>query len=128
MDLPLQVPVHMLQQGQNRIVFVASDPEPHVLVAEIVVRLSAEQIKQEVIANRTLPLSVAKAHVHASFDRMGVQSDFGDDDEIEASSVQLTLHCPLTRMRLGIPARGVGCSHIEAFDLDAFLQVGTTSE
>jgi E3 SUMO-protein ligase PIAS1 len=123
-DLPLEVPAHLLMVGSNRIFFTANDPEPHVLVAEILVRQSAEQLQREVLSKRTLSTHVARAHARASFDRMGLGAGMGadDDDGIEASSVQLTLQCPLTRMRIGIPARGVGCSHIECFDLDAFMQ------
>lgn len=123
-DLPLEVPAHLLVPGKNRIYFTASDPEPHILVAELLVRRSAEQLKQEVFSKRTLSTQVARAHVRASFDRMGLggSADADDDDEIEASSVQLTLHCPLTRMRIALPCRGVGCSHIECFDLDAYMQ------
>ncbi|EOD25462.1 hypothetical protein EMIHUDRAFT_443630 [Emiliania huxleyi CCMP1516] len=50
----------------------------------------------------------------------GVLDD--DDDECVASSVQLSLNCPLTRLRIGTPVRAAGCSHVECFDLDAWLQ------
>jgi hypothetical protein len=47
-DLPLEVPVTLLASGRNRIHLTATDPEPHILVAEILVLRSAEQLQQEV--------------------------------------------------------------------------------
>ena len=42
--------------------------------------------------------------------------------ELMASAVRLSLHCPLSRTRLGVPVRGVTCRHLECFDLASYLE------
>ena len=79
LDLPLEIPTSCLLLGRNRLVFSCCDPEPHVLVVELLSRLTLEQIKAEVLAKQTLAPDVAMAHVRASFDRMG-GALLGDDD------------------------------------------------
>jgi len=39
------------------------------------------------------------------------------DDEIEEVRSRLSLLCPLTCMRIEIPAKGSGCKHAQCFDL-----------
>ena len=46
----------------------------------------------------------------------------GGDDELMATSIQVTLLCPLTRVLMSTPARCQACRHLEAFDLEAFLE------
>ena len=36
--------------------------------------------------------------------------------------MRLSLHCPLSRIRLGVPARSLACRHLECFDLSSYLQ------
>jgi E3 SUMO-protein ligase PIAS1 len=45
------------------------------------------------------------------------------DPDIEATSLILSLKCPLSYMRLNNPCRGVGCSHIQCFDAKSYLQL-----
>uniref|UniRef100_A0A7S0L034 SP-RING-type domain-containing protein n=1 Tax=Coccolithus braarudii TaxID=221442 RepID=A0A7S0L034_9EUKA len=48
-------------------------------------------------------------------------------DDVISSAVRITLLCPLTRMRIGTPARSERCRHVECFDLDAYLQCQRSS-
>lgn len=40
-----------------------------------------------------------------------------------ATSSVLSLKCPLSYMRLDVPCRGMGCSHIQCFDATSYLQL-----
>ncbi|KAK1750712.1 PINIT domain-containing protein [Echria macrotheca] len=46
-----------------------------------------------------------------------------DDPDIEATSLNLSLKCPLSYSRLKNPCRAIGCSHIQCFDATSYLQL-----
>jgi hypothetical protein len=48
----------------------------------------------------------------------------GDADIVVASTMTVTLRCPLSQTRLGLPCRGRPCDHIQCFDASTFLKVG----
>eukprot|EP01130_Rhizamoeba_saxonica_P008889 TRINITY_DN359_c0_g1_i1.p1 TRINITY_DN359_c0_g1~~TRINITY_DN359_c0_g1_i1.p1 ORF type:complete len:640 (-),score=124.66 TRINITY_DN359_c0_g1_i1:1500-3332(-) len=48
---------------------------------------------------------------------------FGDDDDIMAVSLKLSLRCPLTLLKIENPVRGRNCSHLQCFELSAYLQM-----
>ncbi|KAK0623225.1 PINIT domain-containing protein [Immersiella caudata] len=45
------------------------------------------------------------------------------DPDIEATSLNLSLKCPLSYMRLSNPCRALSCSHIQCFDATSYLQL-----
>jgi E3 SUMO-protein ligase PIAS1 len=45
------------------------------------------------------------------------------DADIEATSQVMSLKCPLSYMRLGLPCRGMGCKHVQCFDATSYLQL-----
>ncbi|KAJ2907256.1 hypothetical protein MKZ38_006550 [Zalerion maritima] len=45
------------------------------------------------------------------------------DPDIVATSQKLSLKCPLSYMRLGLPCRGQACKHIQCFDATSYLQL-----
>lgn len=47
------------------------------------------------------------------------------DDEVSCVDLnqKFRLSCPITLMRIGIPARGRHCRHFQCFDLESFVQV-----
>ncbi|KAK0563067.1 E3 SUMO-protein ligase pli1 [Tilletia horrida] len=47
----------------------------------------------------------------------------GQDDEIEAGAVKMTLRCPLSAMRIKVPSRSKRCTHRQCFDADTFFQL-----
>lgn len=49
-----------------------------------------------------------------------LQLDQGED-EISLELVRIPLSCPLTSLRIDIPARGIFCTHFQCFDLKNYL-------
>lgn len=45
------------------------------------------------------------------------------DPDIVATSLVLSLKCPLTYMRLSLPVRATTCKHIQCFDATSYLQL-----
>ena len=45
------------------------------------------------------------------------------DPDIVATSLVLSLKCPLTYMRLALPVRATACKHIQCFDATSYLQL-----
>lgn len=52
-----------------------------------------------------------------------VLKSFNVENDIQELSVQISLRCPLSQMRIAIPSRGVECQHIQCFDLNSFLSM-----
>lgn len=48
-----------------------------------------------------------------------------EDDDLECveQNQRFRLSCPITLMRIMIPARGDDCRHLQCFDLESFIQV-----
>ncbi|KAK2480368.1 hypothetical protein H9L39_07936 [Fusarium oxysporum f. sp. albedinis] len=45
------------------------------------------------------------------------------DPDVIATSQVLSLRCPLSQMRLGLPCRGQSCKHLQCFDATSYLQL-----
>ncbi|KAM6232438.1 LOW QUALITY PROTEIN: E3 SUMO-protein ligase PIAS2-like [Porphyrio hochstetteri] len=45
------------------------------------------------------------------------------DSETTTTSLQVSLMCPLGKMKLTIPCRAVTCTHVQCFDADIYLQM-----
>ncbi|KAI1704601.1 MIZ/SP-RING zinc finger domain-containing protein [Ditylenchus destructor] len=63
--------------------------------------------------NRRIPLETVKTAIHSAF----------EDGMFE--QWRITLKCPLSGQRIKVPARYADCTHIECFDLEAFLRMKT---
>ena len=46
-----------------------------------------------------------------------------NDPDVVATSQVVSLKCPLSYMRLKTPVRGIGCTHIQCFDVLSYLQL-----
>ena len=49
-------------------------------------------------------------------------------EEMVATCMRLSLRCPLSLARLGVPARGAKCKHVSCFDLKTFLTFNKNKE
>jgi hypothetical protein len=48
----------------------------------------------------------------------------GDDDlEIETPTLKVSLHCPLMKFRIRLPARSNKCKHVQCFDAESYLMM-----
>ncbi|XP_037275559.2 E3 SUMO-protein ligase PIAS1 [Rhipicephalus microplus] len=47
-------------------------------------------------------------------------------DDIEVTRVTASLTCPLGKVRMRVPCRGLGCRHIQCFDAHSYLQSNET--
>ena len=65
----------------------------------------------------TMPLDVAIADLRASL----------CDDGLEIDATSVSLRCPLSMGRLGIPVKGVKCQHLQCFDLAQYLSYARRS-
>ena len=66
---------------------------------------------------------------HALASRLLILADLtavaskNSEPDIEATSQKLSLKCPITYMRLGLPCRATTCTHIQCFDAASYLQL-----
>lgn len=75
---------------------------------------------------RTKPVDVLVSQIQKKILKGSVIAELtkkAQDPDIEATSLILSLKCPLSYMRLKNPCRGVGCSHIQCFDATSYLQL-----
>ena len=51
------------------------------------------------------------------------QTMLNGDDGVEQTATKVSLKCPITFRRIGLPARGHDCKHIHCFDLESYLKL-----
>jgi hypothetical protein len=62
---------------------------------------------------------------HYELYRRNIEESFGggdDDVMVDTCASTVSVKCPVTQMRVGIPARGVTCKHMQCFDLEGALR------
>tara|TARA_B110000208_G_scaffold32891_1_gene43303 strand:+ start:113 stop:2113 length:2001 start_codon:yes stop_codon:yes gene_type:complete len=77
------------------------------------------------------PESSASASSSSSSSSAAAAAAVPDPDAIEemvATRMRLSLRCPLSLARLGVPARGAKCKHVSCFDLKTFLTFNKNKE
>ena len=92
-----------------------------------------------------LPLDACRAHIRAFFDMAASASSSSsapssapsgadkdkdkdnDEDDVVTVQTKVGLCCPLSLARIRVPARARACSHVQCFDLAAFLEVNARS-
>ncbi|KAG2484222.1 hypothetical protein HYH03_016957 [Edaphochlamys debaryana] len=98
--------------GRSRLTMTCTDNQPYVLLALLMRRRSAEEVR----ALMKPPLSRADA-----VERVKQQLRGDDDDEVQTGTTVLSLRCPLTGSRVRTPGRFAEVAGLACFDLDAFL-------
>ncbi|XP_055352183.1 zinc finger MIZ domain-containing protein 1-like [Paramacrobiotus metropolitanus] len=125
---PIEVPLSMIA-GQNVVLVRWTEdsgqnlgpggqqlpdepPKDYWLLVEYARRKTMEEILGLVQAQRvSLTDTVFKLY----------QTLSGSDDDIVTDSQKISLHCPASRLRLGLPVRGRHCDHVDCFDANSFL-------
>ncbi|KAK4455970.1 E3 SUMO-protein ligase pli1 [Podospora aff. communis PSN243] len=75
---------------------------------------------------KTLPVEKLVQQIQKKIRKASVVAELTKkayDPDIEATSLNLSLKCPLSYMRLSNPCRAVSCSHIQCFDATSYLQL-----
>lgn len=104
----------LCREGANTIVVQCTDPDDYAFLVQL-----AENVHLQTIANEVPETSLEAASLR-------VNKSFGDTDEVAATSTRLSLKCPLGLIPIHIPARGVGCRHLQCFDLMTYLSYNKT--
>ncbi|XP_049274967.1 E3 SUMO-protein ligase PIAS1 isoform X3 [Rhipicephalus sanguineus] len=52
-----------------------------------------------------------------------LQERASDGDDIEVTSLHVSITCPLSKKRMSVPCRALGCEHVHCFDAPSYLQV-----
>ena len=61
---------------------------------------------------------------NAELTRMMVRQKFQiTESEIETTTLNISLLCPLMRSRIRLPARSHNCKHVQCFDLESYLMM-----
>eukprot|EP00124_Ichthyophonus_hoferi_P000805 Ihof_evm11s33 gene=Ihof_evmTU11s33 len=76
-----------------------------------------EMLANEIVRLKTIDKDIAWKRWQASMQSEGL------DSEVAATTSKLSLLCPISRMRLTRPARGVACRHLQCFDLLSYLSI-----
>ncbi|KAH7936019.1 hypothetical protein HPB52_016658 [Rhipicephalus sanguineus] len=52
-----------------------------------------------------------------------VQDRASDGDDIAVTSLHVSITCPLSKKRMSVPCRALGCEHVHCFDAPSYFQV-----
>jgi len=118
------------QAGRNTIqITVSACCCSHLFVLQLVHRPSVRSVLQGLLRKRLLPLEHCITKIKRNFNSLPPTSpdtttggSLGDDN-LEQTNQKVSLRCPLTFKRIGLPARGHDCRHIQCFDLESYLKL-----
>ena len=81
--------------------------------------IKLETLISEIQKENLLGYSEAASTLDDAFAKFGK----GDDDDLTCELVKIPLTCPLSTVRIDIPARGIFCNHFQCFDLRNYLSL-----
>jgi len=120
-DVPIEV-TSWLRPGKNKVHLVVVNPELGSGYGVSLVHTRARDLNA--LTRLVLPCSHerAKARVVSLMQKQQDLTSAADDEDIRCiSSHKLPLRCPVSMDRIQVPVRGHDCSHIQCFDLEAYL-------
>ncbi|GMR62540.1 hypothetical protein PMAYCL1PPCAC_32735, partial [Pristionchus mayeri] len=82
-----------------------------------------ECVNAEILSNRIVKSPAFELPYVTTEDIIRKRLNGDDDDDISMDSIKISLLCPLTKTRMSIPTRSRDCTHVQCFDLDAFLMM-----
>ena len=103
--------------------------QSHLFVLQLVHRPSVRSVLQGLLRKRLLPLEHCITKIKRNFSGLGAPGEGGapppptPDPSLEQTSQKVSLRCPVTYKRIGLPARGHDCRHIQCFDLESYLKL-----
>ncbi|KAL3425655.1 MIZ/SP-RING zinc finger [Phlyctema vagabunda] len=107
---------------------VRLSPSSYTNVVELTYALTTKKFFLAIFVVQTVPVKdlVKKLEVGKRITKELVVRDMiskAADTDIVATSTVLSLKCPLSTMRIGLPCRSVACQHIQCFDAESYLQL-----
>ncbi|XP_063238198.1 E3 SUMO-protein ligase PIAS1-like [Bacillus rossius redtenbacheri] len=86
----------------------------HVVTVSLVRKLTAQQLLERLRA---------RGFREAEYTRGLIRAKMSGEGEIAATSLRLSLACPLGKTRMALPCRANTCSHLQCFDAAVFLSM-----
>mmetsp|Transcript_10435 Transcript_10435/g.18789 ORF Transcript_10435/g.18789 Transcript_10435/m.18789 type:complete len:507 (-) Transcript_10435:26-1546(-) len=120
-DVPMSITA-TLRPGKNKMTMMAVNPEVGTAYGLAVVQTTPQSLEKLQKLVGQCPLWTAQARVRATLKQQEDRSAAADDDIVCVSSHKLSLRCPISMDRIEFPVRGDLCSHVQAFDLQAYLR------
>lgn len=123
---------NVCQSGRNTIqITVSACCCSHLFVLQMVHRPTVRHVLQSLLRRNLLPAEHSIAKIKRYFlaghagPNNGIPPQTNERGElIEQISQKIFLKCPIAQFkRIGLPARGHECKHIQCFDLESYLQL-----
>ncbi len=111
-------------EGVNLLRISCLDIESYGFVVQIVKKCSVEEIMENIKKQPDSGNGLQRAidSFKKGNDCSGSVEGSDDDYAVSATSMRLSLKCPLGLTTINVPARGAKCIHLQCFDLEVFLR------
>eukprot|EP01084_Bolivina_argentea_P009023 16892_1 len=111
-------------EGVNLLRLSCLDIESYGFVVQIVKKYSVEEVMENIKKQPDSGNGLQRAIDSFKKGNYGGGSVEGSDDDyaVSATSMRLSLKCPLGLTTINVPARGAKCTHLQCFDLEVFLR------
>jgi len=110
-------------QGQNKIEMACTDTERYAVVLQIVKKKTVDEVYDEMTAASIWNEEATKKMIYDSFKVTSLDSDDEGEGEVPpGAKCRWPVRCPLSLLRLSVPARPRRCRHLPCFELRAYLE------
>ncbi len=108
-------------EGVNLLRVSCLDIDSYGFVVQIVKKYSIEDVMEDIKKQSDSGDGLQRAIDSFRKGNCGSVED-DDDSAVSATSMRLSLKCPLGLSTIDVPARGAKCTHLQCFDLETFLR------
>lgn len=90
----------------------------HLFLLQLVHRPTVQSVIRGLLRRRLLPAEACTAKIKRNF---GANFGINSTDGVEQTAIKVSLKCPISFLKMTLPARGAECKHIPCFDLETYL-------
>ncbi|XP_067309461.1 E3 SUMO-protein ligase PIAS4b isoform X2 [Pseudorasbora parva] len=115
--LPIDITPELYITFTNRFSVVWGNFGKSYAVAVYLVRVvSCQELLDQLLRAAVEPLELCRRRVSEK-----LRSD--PESEVSTTGLQVSLMCPLAKLRVCVPCRAAGCAHLQCFDASSYLQM-----
>jgi hypothetical protein len=117
MNAPINITGHSSRKSQVNVLAINWSIECNKLygfTVHLVEKYTSDELIERLKKTKQRDAAITKKYIHDQLD---------DDDDIAATSLKVSLICPLGKILMSLPARASTCNHVQCFDVSLYIKM-----